>query len=486
MRKFSWILVTLVGILLISGVTQKVGGSASAEKDEEYAEDEDYTEGDDDDSPDSSAPKGIPKTTSVNSNLQVDEETKVELPCHGEHLEQFVIFWKRGDDLLASNALTTTDDKRFNISWPPGRQGGKGNSLVIHDVSGKDNGEYRCTLQLGNSNTSFTVTHTLLVREKPRVYTNPTKVVKENDSATLVCNASANPEPKVYWKRKGKNLPTGESVFEGARYTIPYLSRNHAGMYECYATNAMGTAMTAMNLHVMHAPVVQIERTSVNSGLGRKAQLVCVVLAEPKANVTWYKDGERITPPIRDPEWPAHIWKLQLDAVTKSHYGNYVCAAYNSYGRDEKIIQLSGAPSQPLLRGHKLGDDHTSYSLIWELDSASKVDGFKMRWRKVEDGAEWVEVDIADGVASESDKYTVTQTIRELGPSADYEVTLLAHNEHGWSVPAEVRSFHINGEFQSISAEEANAKDASGSTWTSSSSHLALMAALILPMVRWQ
>lgn len=64
---------------------------------------------------------------------------------------------------------------------------------------------------------------------------------------------------------------------------------------------------------------------------------------------------------------------------------------------------------------------------------------------QVEDGAEWVEVDIADGVASESDKYTVTQTIRELGPSADYEVTLLAHNEHGWSVPAEVRSFHING-----------------------------------------
>lgn len=66
-----------------------VGGSASAEKDEEYAEDEDYTEGDDDDSPDSSAPKGIPKTTSVNSNLQVDEETKVELPCHGEHLGMY-------------------------------------------------------------------------------------------------------------------------------------------------------------------------------------------------------------------------------------------------------------------------------------------------------------------------------------------------------------------------------------------------------------
>jgi hypothetical protein len=69
--------------------------------------------------------------------------------------------------------------------------------------------------------------------------------------------------------------------------------------------------------------------------------------------------------------------------VSKLDYGKYACAAHNVNGHDQKVIELSGAPSQPLLRGHKLGQDHTSYSLAWELDSASKVDRFKLRWRKV-------------------------------------------------------------------------------------------------------
>ncbi len=54
-------------------------------------------------------------------------------------------------------------------------------------------------------------------------------------------------------------------------------------------------------------------------------------------------------------------------------------------------------------------------------------------------------MDIVDGITSEADKYTVTYTLTELGPSADYEATLLAHNDHGWSKMAPIRSFHING-----------------------------------------
>lgn len=131
------------------------------------------------------------------------------------------------------------------------------------------------------------------------------------------------------------------------------------------------------------APVVEIERESVNSGLGRKAQLMCKVLAEPKANVTWYKDGARLPPMPRDPELPSHIWRLQLDSVSKSDYGRYACAAHNGYGHEQKLIELSATPSQPLLRSHKVGDDGASYSLVWDLDSAAKVEKYKLRWRQV-------------------------------------------------------------------------------------------------------
>lgn len=91
------------------------------------------------------------------------------------------------------------------------------------------------------------------------------------------------------------------------------------------------------------APEIEVERESVNSGKGYDAELVCIVHAEPKANVIWYKDG-RIIESDRHvtEERQKHYWILHLKQVQESDFGNYSCVANNSRGRSNKSIYLTG------------------------------------------------------------------------------------------------------------------------------------------------
>jgi hypothetical protein len=96
---------------------------------------------------------------------------------------------------------------------------------------------------------------------------------------------------------------------------------------------------------ITDAPEIEIEKESVNSGKGYDAELSCIVHAEPKATVVWYKDGQ----PLRLSENKHesvqkmnHFWMLHIKGVEMEDFGNYTCIANNTKGIAHSTILLSG------------------------------------------------------------------------------------------------------------------------------------------------
>ena len=65
-----------------------------------------------------------------------------------------------------------------------------------------------------------------------------------------VCQAIGFPPPMLNWTRLGMPLPVGRTEVKDGTLTIKYLSLADNGLYDCVATNSMGTKKTRINLGV--------------------------------------------------------------------------------------------------------------------------------------------------------------------------------------------------------------------------------------------
>jgi len=58
------------------------------------------------------------------------------------------------------------------------------------------------------------------------------------------------PLPVISWNRLGMLLPVGKTEIKDGSLTIKNLSPADSGLYECVATNSMGTKKAKMNVVV--------------------------------------------------------------------------------------------------------------------------------------------------------------------------------------------------------------------------------------------
>ena len=65
-----------------------------------------------------------------------------------------------------------------------------------------------------------------------------------------VCQAIGFPPPMLNWTRLGMPLPVGRTEVKDGTLTIKHLSFADNGLYDCVATNSMGTKKTRINLGV--------------------------------------------------------------------------------------------------------------------------------------------------------------------------------------------------------------------------------------------
>ena len=79
----------------------------------------------------------------------------------------------------------------------------------------------------------------------------------------------------------------------GQSLVFRQVGREHAGLYQCTASNGHGTEATKMvELEVLYPPEIQVTEVFVSTYTGQdKVELVCNVHAHPAPTVTWEKGG---------------------------------------------------------------------------------------------------------------------------------------------------------------------------------------------------
>ncbi|XP_021568477.1 LOW QUALITY PROTEIN: striated muscle preferentially expressed protein kinase [Carlito syrichta] len=86
------------------------------------------------------------------------------------------------------------------------------------------------------------------------------QVLLEGEAATLLCLPAACPAPRISWKKDKQSLRTEPSVVivsckDGRQLlSIPRAGKRHAGLYECSATNVLGSITSSCTVAVARVP----------------------------------------------------------------------------------------------------------------------------------------------------------------------------------------------------------------------------------------
>ncbi|XP_063236221.1 neurotrimin-like [Bacillus rossius redtenbacheri] len=418
-----------------------------------------------------------PAFLTVGRSYRIKTSDTVVLPCEVINPGKFVLAWKRGIAILTAGSVKVSPDTRLRLV--------DGYNLEIRDVEPQDAGDYTC--QIGTMEPKE-VTHTLEILVPPRIHqvTSHGKVeVKKGSTVTLECRASGNPVPTITWTRKNNLLPSGDQSLDGFSITIEQANRHHAGAYLCTAANDVGEPVTEqINLHVLYPPEIEVERSWVHSGEGYEAQLVCIVHAEPPAEMVWYRDTLRLDPTDRRiMEVRGSRRTLIIRKVQHSDFGNYTCVADNALGKARRAVELSGKPNRAVFRSQPLGRYKDSYNLTWSVNSLTPIEEFKLFYRRLPGNSaralpdhlsvhgqykwpyrrdnethlypsygirgEWNDV-ILPAIPSELHTQQMSYLIKGLDPGAQYEAKVQAKNRFGWGHVSEGYQFVTRGSDNSL------------------------------------
>ncbi|XP_026066077.1 B-cell receptor CD22-like isoform X1 [Carassius auratus] len=227
-----------------------------------------------------------------------------------------------------------------------------GPNLTVNNTDPTHSGQYYCTAK--NKHGTQTSSVLLDVQYAPKntsVRINPTSLVLEGRSVTLICSSDANPAVNYTWYRDTER-PLNP-VQTGPNLTINNTDPTHSGRYYCTAENKHGTQNSSVLLDVQYAP----KNTSVRinpAGLvleGRSVTLICSSDANPAVNYTWYRDTERPLNPVQTGP------NLTINNTDPTHSGRYYCTAENKHGTQNSsvLLDVQYAPKNTSVRINPAG-----------------------------------------------------------------------------------------------------------------------------------
>ncbi|XP_063100238.1 hemicentin-2 isoform X2 [Cavia porcellus] len=213
-----------------------------------------------------------------------------------------------------------------------------------------------------------------------------------NNPISLICEALAFPAPNITWMKDGVPFEASRNIqmLPGTRgLQILNAQKEDAGQYTCVVTNELGEATKSYHVEVLIPPSISKDdpagdlgvkevKTKVNSTLS----LECECWGSPPPAISWYKDGQPVTPGQRL-RIMGEGRLLQIQPTQVSDSGRYLCVATNVAGEDDQdftvliqvppMFQRVGHPSaafESLSREEEARGEVTEYREVVENNPA--------------------------------------------------------------------------------------------------------------------
>ncbi|KAM4739996.1 protein tyrosine phosphatase receptor type Fa, partial [Anableps anableps] len=310
----------------------------------------------------------------------------------------------------------------------------------------RDEAIYECTATNSAGEISAPAKLTVLEEDQipagfPNIDMGPQlKVVERMNTATMLCAASGNPDPEIFWFKdmlpvnisssngRIKQLRSGGTPIRGA-LQIENSDESDQGKYECVAVNSAGTRFSSpANLYVRVRrvpPRFSIPPTNCEVMPAGSVNLTCVAVGSPMPLVKWMNGEVELT---QEDELPLGRNILQLTNIQQS--ANYTCVAISSLGMIETTAQVfvKALPKMPIFL-QVVETTATSVTLTWESGNAEPVSYYLVQYRSKTSDNGFQEI---DGVAS------TRYSIGGLSPFSEYEFRVLASNSVGRGPPSSI------------------------------------------------
>ncbi|XP_039755971.1 tyrosine-protein phosphatase Lar isoform X2 [Pararge aegeria] len=381
-----------------------------------------------------------PEITIRPRNLQVRANGIAAFYCaaRGDPIPN--IQWRKNGKRVSSM------QSRYQVSGMESAAGLNANGAVLRIEpvrAQRDDATYECVAENGVGD-AVTAVATLTVFEAdkappgfPSIAAPPTTMVVEvGHTATLPCQASGSPSPRIRWL--WNSLPL--DVASNPRYAllndkmhgtlqIVKSEEEDQGKFECVAENAIGTEFskpTSLYVKVRRvAPQFSIPpppRTEVM--LGSNLTLKCVAFGSPMPTVKWKKGLTKWLTPEDNP--PLGLNTLKLEDIRES--ANYTCEAASVLGVIEttaevKVQSLPGPPTE--VRASEI--TATTVRLAWTYNGLEEPQYYVIQYKPKYANQAFSEI---SGVITQY--YSVTN----LSPYTEYEMYVIAVNNIGRGPPS--------------------------------------------------
>ncbi|KXJ10410.1 Ryncolin-3 [Exaiptasia diaphana] len=175
---------------------------------------------------------------------------------------------------------------------------------------------------------------------RPTVLISPTYlIVNESQSAVLHCSSSGYPRPDVVWSKENGTLPHKRAVVDSTgKLDIKHVTINDSGIYQCKASNLLGSTKTTAKLQVNFRPRLTLKKGPIFRKIGDDIFLpTCHVTGIPEPNVKWSKSIGSLP----DNRSVVRDGQLTVLKAKKDDSGIYVCKAENLLGSAVVFIMVN-------------------------------------------------------------------------------------------------------------------------------------------------
>ncbi|KAF1746889.1 hypothetical protein GCK72_023347 [Caenorhabditis remanei] len=243
-------------------------------------------------------------------------------------LGDFEITWmKRGEKLTEKDAIFTLENTRLSI-LNAARYHEDVYTCVANNTAGQVSKEFDVVVQV------LPKIRNVLQTLEPN----------EGDDILINCEAEGNPQPSARWDFNQKELPeTAVQVNSNHSIVISGVTKDHSGVYKCYATNEIGQAVKTVNVHVKTKPRFEsgqnTEDATVN--LTRSVTLECDTDDAIGIVITWTVHGKPFLAETEGIQLLAGGRFLHIVSAKVEDHGAYACTVTNDAGVATKNFNLA-------------------------------------------------------------------------------------------------------------------------------------------------